>query len=656
MPRRLSLWGESLLIFAYAAFLIWPVSQTRYLDAWWSIESTFISDGRFLAEHWPRPLWQPNWYNGTRFNYIYPPALRYGTAAIARAYPAAPAKAYHLYISFFFAFGITGVYLLVRLWTESRVAALLSALGTAWLSPAHVLVKELRDDTADYIPQRLKALIWYGEGPHISSLAVLPFAIITGYYALRHRSLAALGGSALFCALLVSNNFYGATALAMTYPFLVWAVAVTTKDRGVWVRAAAIPVLAMGLCAWWLGPSYIQATLLNLRLVANPGNPWSVWLALSLILAYAAVTLKWARGKVALAWPVFLIGAFGYFSLDVMGNHYFQFRIAGEPTRLFPEWDMLMVLTGVLALGTLWRRGRAAQVVCGLLLAASLFPVKAYIFHPWRSFHKFPEYKERIEYKLSDWIAKNLPQWRMVASGSMRFWYNAWHDLPQLGGGSEQGVTNQRVVIAQWRILQEPEADLSILWAQAMGVDGLIVHYQNSQELYHDWVNPHRFEGKLDVMHDTGQGDRIYRIPRRYTGLARVVDRARVKSLPPMNFEGNNDTVRDYVALVEQGPEAPTSTRWEGTEILHVDATVGDGQSVVVMESYDPYWRAYVDGKAVPVAADVMGQMIVDAPAGTRQIRMVFDLPDDERFGRWITLLSLAMVVFLVARGVRRVA
>ena len=61
MPRRLSLWGESLLIFAYAAFLIWPVSQTRYLDAWWSIESTFISDGRFLAEHWPRPLWQPNW-------------------------------------------------------------------------------------------------------------------------------------------------------------------------------------------------------------------------------------------------------------------------------------------------------------------------------------------------------------------------------------------------------------------------------------------------------------------------------------------------------------------------------------------------------------------------------------------------------------------
>ena len=74
------------------------------------------------------------------------------------------------------------------------------------------------------------------------------------------------------------------------------------------------------------------------------------------------------------------------------------------------------------------------------------------------------------------------------------------------------------------------------------------------------------------------------------------------------------------------------------------------------MESYDPYWRAYAGGKSVPVSADVMGQMIVDAPAGTRQIRMVFEMPLDERIGRWITLLSLVIVCILLARGVRRVA
>jgi hypothetical protein len=280
--------------------------------------------------------------------------------------------------------------------------------------------------------------------------------------------------------------------------------------------------------------------------------------------------------------------------------------------------------------------------------------VKPYILHPWRSFQKDPNPEARIEYRLTDWIAKNHPTWRMVASGSVRFWYNAWHDLPQLGGGSEQGVTNQRVVVAQYRILQEPEAELAILWAQAMGVDGLIVHDQASQELYHDWVNPKRFEGKLEMVHDTGQGDRIYRVPRRYPGLARVVDRTRVTALKPMTFEGDNDTVREYMLLVESGPDAPVSTRWEGTEVLHVNARVADGQSVVVMVSYDPSWRAYAGGQAVPVHPDVMGQMIVDAPPGTTQIRMVFELPWEEKIGRWITLASLLGVVALFVLAIRR--
>lgn len=43
-----------------------------------SIESSFIAEARFLVEQWPHPQWQPLWYAGTRFDYLYPPraALR----------------------------------------------------------------------------------------------------------------------------------------------------------------------------------------------------------------------------------------------------------------------------------------------------------------------------------------------------------------------------------------------------------------------------------------------------------------------------------------------------------------------------------------------------------------------------------------------------
>ena len=51
-----------------------PYYTHKYTNQWPSIESTFISDARYLATHWPHPQWQPLWYTGTRFDYIYPPA------------------------------------------------------------------------------------------------------------------------------------------------------------------------------------------------------------------------------------------------------------------------------------------------------------------------------------------------------------------------------------------------------------------------------------------------------------------------------------------------------------------------------------------------------------------------------------------------------
>jgi hypothetical protein len=648
--------ADAVLLFAYAATLIWPVSQTKYADLWGSIESTFIADGRFLAEHWPRPLWQPNWYCGTRFNYIYPPAIRYGTAALTKYYPMPPVRAYHIYISILYAFGIVGVYLLARLGSGSRLAGWMAALGAAWLSPIHLLAAELRDDTADYVTQRLKSLVLYGEGPHISSLAILPVALLAAWIALRRRSGRAAAAAALGAALVVSHNFYGATALAMAFPFVVWSVWITARDRSVWWRAALIAVLAYGLTAWWLGPSYLRVTLRNLRLVAEPGNWWSPVLAVLYLLVFGAATWHWARGRPERAYAVFLTGALGYFSLDCLGNRFFHYRIAGEPTRLFPEWDLLVALAGAEILRRIAQGSRRRTALALLLFVAVCWPAKNYIFHPWRLFTRDDHYQDRVEYRMQDWVHRNAPHARMAAAGSVRFWYNAWQDLPQLGGGSEQGVSNLYTVIAQYRILQEPEPDLPILFAQAFGVDGFIVNGRDSEEMYHDWVKPEQFAGKLKVLYDDGRGSVIYEIPRRYRSLARVVDKDALLALPEMPSEGDNDTVRAYAALLEQGPEVPTATRWLDTATLEIDAPVSVGQAVAVQISYDPQWRAFADGRPAPVRRDVTGQTVVEAPAGTRRIRLEFAAPLEDRIGAGVSLLAAGIVLALLARRRREAA
>src|ERR1700741_3423697 len=104
---------DTLALLLFGVALVGPVFKVKYLDNWPSIESTFISDARLLAENLPHPGWQPLWYCGTRFDYVYPPALRYGTALISALGSVSNAWAYHIYTGILYIFGSVSVYWLV---------------------------------------------------------------------------------------------------------------------------------------------------------------------------------------------------------------------------------------------------------------------------------------------------------------------------------------------------------------------------------------------------------------------------------------------------------------------------------------------------------------------------------------------------------------
>lgn len=639
------------IIAILAAILIWPMFKTRYYENWLSIDSTFIADARFLMENWPHPGWNNLWYGGTRWDYIYPPALRYASAGLAKLFHLVPARGYHLYTAIMYALGILFVYIFARIGSGVRIAGWLAAFCAATLTPTYLFLRDMRLDTQPYMPQRLNVLVRYGEGPHMSSFALLPLGLALAWRGLRAGQTRSLAGAALVFALVVSNNFYGATALAMFFPILAWVIFCDTQDWFVWVRSAAVALLSWCLCAIWLTPSFLSITARNLALVAQPGKPWSAALTVLFCLVFGFASWKMARRGTP-AWTLFVIGAAGLFGMTVLGNYYVDFRVTGEPSRLVPEADLCIILLftwfGYLA----WQRwpSRAPRIALGVFFVACCAPAYPYFQKPWRHFTRTSEYQNRKEFQIADWVDKNRPNTRSYVTGTLRFWWNAWHNGQQIGGGSEQGIHNIGVVPFYWRAVISPEPHLDIAWMQALGVDQVMINDKTSKLPIVDFEHPMKYQGVLPVIWEDGEGNWIYAIPRKHGGLARVVDASRYTQTRKPADGDDAEAVNLYVEVLEKSTTAPAATRWLNPDTLEITAETAPGQTLAVQVAYDNYWRARENGAEYPVQRDPFGQLRIDVPPGRHQFQLHFDTPRENATGRWITIASLGLVAFLFIR------
>ncbi len=655
MTGRKSWALDLFLIAAIAAAMIWPIFKTKYYENWMTIDSTFIADGRFLSENLPHPGWQPLWYGGTRFDYVYPPALRYGTAVIAKLTGFVPAKAYHVYTGMFYALGIAFVYLLVRIGSRSRLYGWAAALAAATVSPACLFMLHIRADAYPNFPQRLSVLVRYGEGPHITAFALLPLALALAWHGLRAGHLRWLAASAIACAAVVSNNFYGATSLAISFPILCWAVFTETRDWKLWLRAAATAILAYGLCALWLTPAFLRITSRNLALVSQPGTLWSLQLTLAVAAIFLIATWFLARRGIK-PWTIFVLGAATFFSLNTLGHYYFNFRVAGEPERLIPELDLTLILLCGLALHKLWRRFPALAprlAVAAFALAAVGYPARVYLEHPWKNLQRTSEYKHRLEYQLSDWVATNRPDTRSQVTGTVRFWWNVWSNNAQIGGGSEQGLTNIKIMNMFWRLVLGEDAKTDMLWLQAFGVDNLIVNDKTSVLPICDFEHPLKYKGALPVLWEDGKGNWIYEIPRKHPGLVRVVESAKYDKSRYPKADDDIDALQQYVDTLERSAPAVAQSRWLKPDTLELIAATAPGQSLALQIAYDPFWHARENGREFKVSEDAFGQVRIDLPPGQHNIEFHFDTPLENQIGRGITLLSIAIAAYLLTRKPR---
>src|SRR5262249_2360800 len=159
-----------------------------------------------------------------------------------------------------------------------------------------------------------------------------------------------------------------------------------------------------------------SVTTSNLKLVAEPGNTWSIWVGAAALAAYLFVTVKWARGRPDRFYPTFVAGFALFFSLNVLGNQFFKFRIAGEPSRLMPDVDLALILLVVEGLRRLWIYRGARRAIAAAVGLASFATAVPYVSHAWRIITPDANYKARIEYKLAEWMSAHMPEARTMVT------------------------------------------------------------------------------------------------------------------------------------------------------------------------------------------------------------------------------------------------
>ena len=112
---------------------------------------------------------------------------------------------------------------------------------------------------------------------------------------------------------------------------------------------------------------------------------------------------------------------------------------------------------------------------------------------------------------------------RAYVSGSSAFWLNSWFDVAQVRGGGEQGSLNPWWPHGSYQIREGRDAELADLWLKVLGVSYLVVHGEESLEVYHDFRYPSKFDGmeEWEKVWER-EGDMIYR--RQNRGLAEGAD------------------------------------------------------------------------------------------------------------------------------------
>ena len=497
-------------------------------------------------------------------------------------------------------------------------------------------------------PQRLRALVYYGGGPQVVTLTLVPLAIIAIHASLGSRRLwvHVLAGAA--AASVALTDAFGAAFLCLAVVCLFF----TTEGRSPGGKLRLL--LTIGSAAYlavcpWLRPSLLRIAARNSE-IAGGDYHWSPrsFVALAIvILSFAAAWLASRRWKAPHRFVLLLAALLT--SIPVLAS----FGLNAMPQAMRYHVEMEIPLCLLLAFGAhrLWRilpRGAGLAIITfGLMLAMWQAG------HYWRFARQLilppADVYNSVEYRITSQMVTEFGRERVMIAGSPALFANVFANVRQLAGAHDQFNANPSLLAAG--LVQYGGRDAArlggsqyVIWLQAFGAHGINVPGETSEEPYKPFhENPNLFEGLLPVIW-RDRGDTIYRVPQRSEGLAHVVPPAAIVRVAPKS-PYDSDAAARYVAALND-PSLPLAS-WQESEAgsAIIRGEVQPGQVVSVQTTYNQGWRATVNGMRQRTFADGLGMLVIEpACRGDCEIHLRFDGGIEAKVTMWISILTLAAI------------
>ena len=592
-----------------------------------SIEGAYIALARYVMEYPWELRWFPWWYGGIPYQNTYPPLLHLLVAAVASVAGTSAPLSYHAVTAAAYCLGPVTLF-----WMGSRLSGrLLPSLAAAVLysvfSPSALLTPSVAADMGTFLgPRRLQALVHYGEGPHITSMFLLPLVIIALDAALRKARPISTLVAAVATMSVVLTNWLGTAALAMA----VAAYLLAKRDAGSirrWSKAAGIGGLSYALASTWIPPSTLFAVQRNAQIVVGSYEMGvKQWLYLVLLLL-VVLTVRYSLRRALVSefvqfWACFFVLC-GSLPLTA---EWLDIYILPQPERYHLEMEMAVCFLAAIVLAEVWQawrlRGKLITTVVVLL-------VGAYQVQQYRSYARTLvgpiDVAGTVEYQVAKWLDENLSGQRVFLSGSLRYWLNAFADNPQFGGGYDHAITNPRLASTSYGITATREnGEDTVLWLKAYGVRAIAVGGPESREVYKDFRDPTKFEGVLPELWRDGD-DVIYGVPSRTESPAHVIRYQDLMERAPTGFS-DVAPLLPFVAALEN-PDLPlVEFVWLSPHEARIVAELRREHLITTQVSYHPGWRAWVNGERRRILRDKLGLMTVETKCeGRCVVELLYD-------------------------------
>ena len=613
-------------LFALNATLCHELFTVEYTQHMGSIEGAYISISRYALENPDGLTWFPLWYGGIPYQNSYPPLLHLLVAAFAWVTGLSVALSYHAITALMYCLGPVTLFWMSWRLSGSRSASLGAALLYSLFSPSAILMPSVLGDLGTSLgPRRLQALVYWGEGPHVTAMTLLPVAVLALSAALRKPGPVRVYVAAIALASVVLTNWLGGLALAAAV--VAYLLSRYAGSLRTWAMALGIGVLAYALASPWIPPSTLLAIRRNAQVVVGTypftGSQLG-YLAVALgALAVLALLLRRVEAR-----PVVRFSAFFFLLMaaQALSGEWLDIYIFPQPERYHLEMEMAICLVAAFACEKIVVGSSRGRRLAALLVGFCLVAVQ------WRNYRDYSaelihpvEIRSTVEYQVANWLDKNLPGRRVFLPGSESFWLNAFVDNPQIGGGFDQGISNPAIPMVTYGLLANEDAgEFGLTWMRAYGIDAIAVGGANSREFFKPYNDPEKFDGVLEELWRRGD-DVIYRVPRRSTSLAHVIEPAdRVAKEPEDALDV--EPITAFVKALENRELPAAKFRWKSSHEAEITATLRLPQFIAVQVSHHPGWRAWVNGEPRRVLRDKLGLMAIDARCeGPCTVRLVYD-------------------------------